>query len=170
MGSATSRNDAPRLSNYPGQRSSVPQMTRNPSWQNGRTRTATAASTSASSGTAAPTTRPPSSSASSTISHPGAYTISRNAQGSPQVFRVTIPSNVSPNQEFQVYGESCLLYYIIVYCTVSVFDSPSFAVPEGMTAGCPQLVDDGCTFVVLIAWLVIFFYIISWHSNPTILY
>jgi len=81
-------------------------MSRNLNWQGGGggARTSTAASTSASSAAAAPTTRPPPSSASTTISQPGAYTIVRNAQGSPQVFRVTIPSNVAPNQEFQVYA------------------------------------------------------------------
>ena len=46
--------------------------------------------------------RPP---AATTISAPGAYSISRNAGANSQVFRVEIPQNVSPGQEFQVYGE-----------------------------------------------------------------
>jgi len=69
-------------------------MTRNPNWQS-----ATTPSTSAGSGASA---------AATAISRPGAYTISRNSEGSMQVFRVTIPPNVQPNQEFQVYGTSIL--------------------------------------------------------------
>lgn len=43
-----------------------------------------------------------------TISRPGAYSISRNSStsGNMQVFRVTVPNNVMPNQEFQVYAGS----------------------------------------------------------------
>ncbi len=51
---------------------------------------------------------PPSSSAptAQTISQPGAYSISRNSAASSEVFRVRIPHNVRPNQEFQVYAGS----------------------------------------------------------------
>jgi hypothetical protein len=83
---------------YPGDRT----MGRNPNW---RPPGSTAPNPNTAAGRAS-TTRPPPSA--TTISRPGAYTISRNAQGSPQVFRVTIPPNVGLNQEFQVYGE-CLL-------------------------------------------------------------
>jgi len=89
MGGTNSRQNGLGAGSYPGDRS----MSRNPNW---RPPGSTAPTTTT-------TTRPPPSA--STISRPGAYTISRNAQGSPQVFRVIIPPNVAPNQEFQVYGE-----------------------------------------------------------------
>eukprot|EP00979_Chaetoceros_neogracilis_P018839 scaffold11289_cov256-Chaetoceros_neogracile.AAC.1 len=73
-------------------------MGRNPNW---RPPGSTAPNPNTAAGRAS-TTRPPPSA--TTISRPGAYTISRNAQGSPQVFRVTIPPNVGLNQEFQVYA------------------------------------------------------------------
>lgn len=41
-----------------------------------------------------------------TISRPGAYSISRNDAGPTQVFRVTVPAGVGPNQEFQVHAGS----------------------------------------------------------------
>lgn len=48
-----------------------------------------------------PTSLPPSATT-STLSRPGAYSITRNATGPTQVFRVQIPHEVQPNQEFQV--------------------------------------------------------------------
>jgi hypothetical protein len=76
---------------YPGQRA---QMSRNPNWQPPPPpRTETPAT-----GARAPL-------ATTATSEPGAYSISRNHQGPMQVYRVTVPPNVSPNQEFQVYGK-----------------------------------------------------------------
>ena len=43
-----------------------------------------------------------------TLSRPGAYSISREGAGPTQVFRVQIPNEVRPGQEFQV-SESCVL-------------------------------------------------------------
>lgn len=75
---------------YPGQRA---QMSRNPNWQPPASRTQTPF--------VGARPRPP---AAMAISGPGAYSISRNSQGSTQVYRVIIPPNVVPNQEFQVYA------------------------------------------------------------------
>jgi len=70
---------------------------------------------SSSSNRPAPTPRPqPSSTSSSgvqTMSRPGAYTIAStptdsNSSSSPQVYRVQVPPNIAPNQEFQVYAGS----------------------------------------------------------------
>lgn len=44
--------------------------------------------------------------AASTISRPGAYSIARNSSAGSSVFRVNIPQNVAPGQEFQVYAGS----------------------------------------------------------------
>lgn len=87
MGAAPSTQNRPgnRMSSYPGAR---PQMQHNPSW---RPPTQASSGNRSSSGTA-------------TINGPGAFSISRNATGSPQLFRVTIPQNTRPNQEFQVYA------------------------------------------------------------------
>lgn len=92
MGAAPSTQNRPgsRMSSYPGAR---PQMQHNPSW---RPPNQASSGNRSSSGTA-------------TINGPGAYSISRNATGSPQLYRVTIPPNIRPNQEFQVYGK---LFYI----------------------------------------------------------
>lgn len=93
MGTTNSTNrhqQRPQPLTYPGQRA---QMARNPNWQPPPSRTETSAT-----GARAPL-------ASTAISEPGAYSISRNPQGSMQVYRVIVPSNVSPNQEFQVYGK-----------------------------------------------------------------
>jgi len=60
-----------------------------------RTRNATASSASAASASTASST---------TNSVPGAYSVRRSASGPTQVFRVTVPSGVSPGSEFQVYA------------------------------------------------------------------
>jgi len=89
MGTTNSTNRPPQRPEpltYPGQRA---QMARNPNWQPPPSRTETPA-------------RAPL--AATAVSGPGAYSISRNPQGPMQVFRVIVPSNVSPNQEFQVYA------------------------------------------------------------------
>lgn len=89
------------MNGYPGQRqsssSNVTGMHRNPSYeQNQRNRTSRASTT-------APP-NPASQAATNTISQPGAYSIARNATSPPDVFRVRIPDNVQPNQEFSVFA------------------------------------------------------------------
>lgn len=91
-------NSTQRNSNmYPGSRA---QMQRNPNF-NSATQTQ-----SRTPGTATASARPPA--ASTTISSPGAYSISRNssAGAGPSLFRVNIPQNIRPGQEFQVYAGS----------------------------------------------------------------
>ena len=86
-------------SSYPGSRA---QMQRNPDF-NAATQSQSNARTS---GTASATARPPA--ASQTISTPGAYSISRNnsSGAGASLFRVNIPQNIRPGQEFQVYAGS----------------------------------------------------------------
>ena len=86
------------MNNYPGQRgSTAPRMQPNPNYerrqdqnqsQNNPNRLRTS------------TVNP------SVISRPGAYCINRNETAAPELFRVRIPRNVGPNQEFQVYAGS----------------------------------------------------------------
>ena len=57
-----------------------------------------------------------------TLSRPGAYSISREGAGPTQVFRVQIPNEVRPGQEFQV-SESCVLklvYSVVENCNFQV--------------------------------------------------
>jgi len=77
-------------------------MQRNPDF-NAATQSQSNARTS---GTASATARPPA--ASQTISTPGAYSISRNnsSGAGASLFRVNIPQNIRPGQEFQVYAGS----------------------------------------------------------------
>ena len=53
-----------------------------------------------------------------TLSRPGAYSISREGAGPTQVFRVQIPSEVRPGQEFQV--SSRIFDVSIVYLQVEI--------------------------------------------------
>lgn len=94
MGASSSR---PTPMNYPGQRN---QMQRNPNWNTNQQPNATASRVGNGNANANGT-------ATSTISRPGAYGITRNTSSSNmQVYRVVVPPNVRPNQEFQVYAGS----------------------------------------------------------------
>jgi hypothetical protein len=88
--SSANRNpNRPSPASYPGQRPQS-QMQRNPNWHANQSNNSSGAP------------------AATAISRPGAYSVSRStSRGSTQVFRVTVPPNVVPNQEFQVYGK-CL--------------------------------------------------------------
>lgn len=88
------------MNNYPGQRgqpSSSSAMRPNPAYQRRTGNSNTRPSS---------TTRPRISSTPNVISRPGAYSINRNSNSNPDLFRVRIPNNVGPNQEFQVYAGS----------------------------------------------------------------
>ena len=90
-------NSTQRSSSYPGARA---QMQRNPNFN------AATQANARTSGAATATARPPA--ASQTISAPGAYSISRNnsSGAGSSLFRVNIPQNIRPGQEFQVYAGS----------------------------------------------------------------
>ena len=94
------------LNSYPGQRHPGGSMQPNPSFvrrHNNSNNQPNSASTTG--------PRPSGSSSSGvrTISQPGAFSISRNSSSSPDVYRVRIPSNVRPGEEFQVYAGSRLV-------------------------------------------------------------
>ena len=107
MGASSSR---PTSMNYPGQRN---QMQRNPNWNANQQPNATASRIGNGNANA-------NGSATSTISRPGAYGITRNTSSSNmQVYRVVVPPNVRPNQEFQVYGEFNFFSSIVAVITMS---------------------------------------------------
>jgi len=92
MGASSSR---PTPMNYPGQRN---QMQRNPNTNQQPNATASRVGNGNANANGTAT---------STISRPGAYGITRNTSSSNmQVYRVVVPPNVRPNQEFQVYAGS----------------------------------------------------------------
>lgn len=100
---------------YPGQRqTSRSMMQPNPNYVRNQNNTnIRRGSTTAPSSSSSPTSnnsnnnndpsQPP---AARTLSTPGAYSISRNSTASNEVFRVRIPQNIRPNQEFPVYAGS----------------------------------------------------------------
>ena len=79
-----------------------------------RPSTSTASSATAGGATAAISGSGNSAVQTNTLSRPGAYSISREGAGPTQVFRVQIPSEVRPGQEFQV-SDSCVLKWCKVW-------------------------------------------------------
>jgi hypothetical protein len=105
MGASSSR---PTPMNYPGQRN---QMQRNPNTNQQPNATASRVGNGNANANGTAT---------STISRPGAYGITRNTSSSNmQVYRVVVPPNVRPNQEFQVYGEFNFFSSIVAVITMS---------------------------------------------------
>jgi len=92
---------------YPGQRpssSGSSSMQPNPAYTRRHTTSIASTAPPSSNSTSTTSNRNSNTPTAQTLSSPGAYSISRNSTGSTQVFRVTIPSNVRPGQEFQVYA------------------------------------------------------------------
>ncbi len=111
MGASSSR---PTPMNYPGQRN---QMQRNPNRNTNQQPNATASRVGNGNGNGNGNAN---GTATSTISRPGAYGITRNTSSSNmQVYRVVVPPNVRPNQEFQVYGEFNFFSSIVAVITMS---------------------------------------------------
>lgn len=94
------------MNSYPGQRHPGGSMQPNPSYVRRHDNSTNRPNSTSTTG---PRASGSSSSGVRTISQPGAFSISRNSTTSPDVYRVRIPPNVRPGQEFQVYAGSRLV-------------------------------------------------------------